>query len=347
MPESSKQVIRKSQKTLHTYSGELVPFGKHRSDKAPTNMIGHVQFFAQYFLQDLQTANDQEIIPAHKWLDENTNTLKQCSDISDIVELLEHKGYLTPDTVAEISKTTSAPMLIAGDFEETVPSGDALDVVFSASNILERLASPDTCSAERQQLVCEAEFCKFSQTEQETLLGILWQYILDHRNSEDSMELVAAGSAIRKFAALMPMDRMEDLAVLIEPGYNTPPAIEVELELAKMVYRNYEVYPPAEPDQQSQLTIQLWRLAQDYLNPRFLLREKHSAVASLAIEALIAMRSSVAEAAWRAALECPYQWFGEMVSDHVATLRSCWSGRNDSAVAWLDELRSRVIKANL
>ena len=344
MPESSQQVIKKLPKTAFAYTGDLVLVEKHRSGKEPANMVGYLQFSAQYILQNLQTVNDQEIISARKWLDENTNKLKQYSDIA---ELLEHKGHLTPDTITEIHKTTSAPTLIAGDFAETVPSGDALDVVFSTSNILERLASPDTCSAERQQLVCEAEFCKFSQTEQETLLEILWQYILDHRNSNDSGELVAAGSAIRKYAALMPMDRMEDLAVLIEPGYNTPPAIEVELELAKMVYRNYEVFPPAEPDQQSQLTMQLWRLAQDYLNPRFLLREKHSAVASLAIEALIAMRSSVAEDAWRAALVCPYQWFGEMVSDHVATLRNCWSGRNDSAVAWLDELRSRVIKKNL
>ena len=156
---------------------------------------------------------------------------------------------------------TSVPVSIVGGAAQAVPPGGGLGVELSARDILIRLADPDTPRAARQQLVCEAELRRFSQPERETLLELLWRYILDHRDSNDPEELVAVGSAIRKFAAIMPMDRMEDLAVLIEPGHHAPPAIELELELAKMVYRNYEVYPPSEADQESRLTVELsrWR----------------------------------------------------------------------------------------
>lgn len=305
-------------------------------------MRGWLRLFAQYTLQDLQTADVEENITPHEWFAEKTKALMQRPDLPALLDQIASPSY-----GASLEKREpSSPALIAHGAAQAVPSADELGVAFSTSDILKGLADPDTPRAVRQQLVCEAELLRFSQTEGETLLELLWRYVLDHRDSNDSRELVVVGSAIRKCAAIMPMDRMEELAVFIEPGHRAAPAIELEIELAKMVYRNFEVHPPAEPDQQSQLAVQLWHLARDYLNPRFLLREKHSAVASLAIEALIAMRSSFAEPAWRAALECPYPWFGEMVSDHVARLRACWLDRNDSAVAWLDELRSRVMKAN-
>ena len=356
MPESSKLETQGAKKRL-THTGESIVVGEQRSDKESANTIGTLQLVARYTVQGLQKENNQET--ARKWVRDKTDELKQYLSLGavpadktgvleqypDLAAVLEQMSYASSDTPAETHET-GIPAIPVGEVQ-AVPSGGGIDVEVSPHDLIERLAAPDTSRATRQQLVCTAELLKFSQVEQETLLELLWRYILDCRDSNDSDELVAVGSAIRKFAAIIPMDRMELLAKLIEPGHRAALAVELELEVAKMVYRNFEVHPPAEPDQQSELTEQLWRLARDYLNPRFLLREKHSAVASLAIEALIAMRSSVAEVAWRAALECPYRWFGEMVSDHVATLQSCWVGRSDSAVAWLDDLQSRVMAADL
>jgi hypothetical protein len=191
-------------------------------------------------------------------------------------------------------------------------------------------------------LICEAELTRFDPAQRQVLMPLLWQYVLGHRNSNNRDELVATASAIRKYIAIMPMDRMGDLAALLEQGHRVPLPLELELEVAKMIYRNYEVHPPLELDPQPELASRLWEMAQAYLNPRILLRDKHSAVASLAIEAVVAMRSARAHDAWHAAVACEYRWFGEMVMDDLSELRDRWVNRNDAAVTWLDQLRERV-----
>ena len=150
------------------------------------------------------------------------------------------------------------------------------------------------------------------------------------------------GAAIRKYIALVPLDRLGELTALLDPVQRAPLPLDLEIEVAKMIYRNFEVNPPSVLDPQPLLAERLWELAQTYLNPRILLREKHSAAASLSIEALVAMRSARAETAWIAAIQCPFTWFGEMVSDDLAELRLRWARRNEKVVAWLDQLRDRV-----
>jgi hypothetical protein len=171
----------------------------------------------------------------------------------------------------------------------------------------------------------------------------LWQYIVENRNSNDRDELVVVGAAIRKYVALMPMRRMGDLAVLLESGHRSPLPIELEIELAKMIYRNVETHPPAAPDPHPQLAQRLSEIVLAYTNPRVVLRDKHAAAASLAIEAIVAMRSPLAEPAWRAARESPYRWFAEIVSDDLDELRARWSEKSREAAEWLDDLRQRVL----
>jgi len=171
---------------------------------------------------------------------------------------------------------------------------------------------------------------------------LLWQYILDHRNSNDRNELVAVGAAIRKYIAIMPMDRMGELTVLLETGHRAPLPIDLEIEVAKMVYRNFEVYPPDLPDPHPELARRLWEMVQAYINPRVLLRDKHSAATSLAIEAIVSMRCSLAEQACQAANACPYRWFSELVSDDLDDLYERWSRKSSDAAAWLRELQNRV-----
>ncbi|HSW39066.1 MAG TPA: hypothetical protein VLL97_06200 [Acidobacteriota bacterium] len=193
-------------------------------------------------------------------------------------------------------------------------------------------------------LIFEVELTRFEAGQHCRLLPLLWQYILRHRDSKAPLELAAAGAATRKYVALMPMEQMGQLAVLLESGHRLPPPIELEIEIAKMIYRNFEVHPPVHPDPQPELAQRLWEMVQAYTNPRILLRDKHSAAASLSIAAIVAMRSPLAEPAWRTAVACPYRWFAELVDDSLALLRERWNQKHPSAVAWLAALQGKVTR---
>jgi len=84
-------------------------------------------------------------------------------------------------------------------------------------------------------------------------------------------------------------------------------------------------------------------MAQAYINPRLLSRDKYSAAASLAIDAIVAMRSSLAEPALHAAAACPYRWFGEIVSDDLDRLRDKWTEKSPDAAAWLVQMKSSIL----
>ncbi len=192
-------------------------------------------------------------------------------------------------------------------------------------------------------LLCQVELTRFDPSQREVVLPLLWQYILDHRNSNNRDELIAVGAAIRKYIAIMPMDRMGELAVLLETGHRSPLPIDLEIEVAKMICRNFEVYPPVVADPHPELAKRLWEIVQAYINPRVLLRDKHPAATSLAIEAIVSMRSPLAEQAWQAANACPYRWFAELVSDDLDGLREAWGSKSPDAAAWLCELRNNVL----
>jgi hypothetical protein len=191
-------------------------------------------------------------------------------------------------------------------------------------------------------LICEIELTRFDRTHREVLLPLLWEYILEHRNSNVREELVAVGAAVRKYVANMPMDQMGTLGVLLESGHRSQLPIELEIEVAKMIYRNFQTHPPLDPDPHPELAQRLWEMVQAYVNPRILIRDKHSAAALLAIVAIVAMRSALAEAAWQAAVGCPYRWFTELVSDDLDGLLATWSRKSPDAAAWLVALRGNT-----
>jgi hypothetical protein len=195
------------------------------------------------------------------------------------------------------------------------------------------------------RLLCAIEVARFTPSERDVLLPLLWQYIVDYRNSNDREELVGVAAALRKYIAIMPMERMGELAALLESGHRSPLPLDLEIEVAKMVYRNFEVHPSVDADPQPELAQRFWELVEAYINPRVLLRDKCSAAASLAIEAIVAMRSPLAETAWRKAMACPYRWFAELVCDDIDELQEAWQGKNADVARWLDQLRSTVLAA--
>jgi hypothetical protein len=213
-------------------------------------------------------------------------------------------------------------------------------VSIAPDQLLSRLA--ETGSSAPCSLICEIELTRFDTAHRQVLLPLLWEYILEHRNGNIREELVAVGAAIRKYIANMPMDQMGTLGVLLESGHRSQLPIELEIEVAKMIYRNFQAHPPLDPDPHPELAQRLWELVQAYVNPRLLMRDKHSAAASLAIVAIVAMRSALAEVAWQAAVGCPYRWFGELVSDDLDGLLTAWNRKNPEAAAWLVALRGNT-----
>ena len=191
-------------------------------------------------------------------------------------------------------------------------------------------------------LICEIELARFDAAERQKLLPLLWQYILRHRDSNSPETLAAVGAAIRKYIALMPMEEMGQLAVLLESGHRSVLPIELEIEVAKMIYRNFEVHPPREPNPHPELARLLWEMAQAYANPRLLMRDKHSAAALLAIQALVAMRSDFASNAVHLAAASPYRWFSELVADQLDRLHDRWNSANPDVAVWLAALRKDV-----
>ncbi len=216
--------------------------------------------------------------------------------------------------------------------------GGVESAAIAPNELLRQLAA--TGSSATSSLICEIELTRFDTSHRQVLLPLLWEYILEHRNSNIREELVAVGAAIRKYIANMPMDQMGTLGVLLESGQRSQLPIELEIEVAKMIYRNFETHPPLHPDPHPELAQRLWELVQAYVNPRILMRDKHSAAASLAIVAIVSMRSKLAEAAWQAAVGSPYRWFSELVSDDLDELLATWSRKNPEAAAWLVALRT-------
>lgn len=191
-------------------------------------------------------------------------------------------------------------------------------------------------------LICEIELTRFDAAERQKLLPLLWQYILRHRDSNSPETLAAVGAAIRKYIALMPMEDMERLAVLLESGHKSALPIELEIEVAKMIYRNFEVHPQREPNPHSELARPLWEMVQAYGHPRLLSRDKHSAAALLAIQALVAMRSEFASNAVHIAAASPYRWFAELVADQLDRLHDRWSTTSPETAAWLATLQKEI-----
>ena len=250
------------------------------------------------------------------------------------------KGRVVLRGAERTDRKSTDPQLVSSNtsssYEASVNSSE-----LTAEKILGQLTAAGANMP--SSLLCQVELTRFDPTQRKAVLPLLWQYILDHRNSNDRNELVAVGAAIRKYIAIMPMDRLGELAVLLETGHRSPLPIDLEIEVAKMICRNFEVLPPVVADPHPELAKRFWEMVQAYINPRVLLRDKCSAATSLAIEAIVSMRSPLAEQACQAANACPYRWFAELVSDDLDDLHERWSGKSPDAAAWLRELQNNVL----
>lgn len=193
-------------------------------------------------------------------------------------------------------------------------------------------------------LICDAEALRFDQGQKDRLSPLLWEYIVANRDSTDHDTLVAVGSAIRKYIGILNVDCMAQIGSLLEAGHRAPLSLDLELEIAKMVYRKFEANPPRVPDPHPDLANRLWEMAQLYASPRLILREKYATVASLSIEAIVSMRSSLAEKCAELVSNSGFKFFKDIIGRDLLRLRDRWRAKNPEAANWCEWILNQNVR---
>ncbi|MFI5456742.1 MAG: hypothetical protein ACHRXM_14950 [Isosphaerales bacterium] len=193
----------------------------------------------------------------------------------------------------------------------------------SSQRILRTLNTPDTEREEYRKAIINAEVLDFGPSETHELTPHLRCFIETHRDSNVPADLVAVGSAIRKFIAIAPGAEAIDFAAgLLEAGSRFPLPIEIEVEISKMVVRKLTANPPAGRDQYSELASRLIELAETYLNPRLLGREKHGAVALNAVLGIVLARDPRVSSVLERIQSLGVNWFRQLLARQATILAS-------------------------
>lgn len=214
--------------------------------------------------------------------------------------------------------------------------------------VIALLGNPNLDLNERRRLILSAEDLDFTAEQERELLPLLRDFIEKFRDSNEREDLIAVGSAIRNYVALMDVSRIGTLASLLEPGHRAVIPQEIELEIVKIVARKFAANPPAAPAPEPELATRLMELAEAYLNPRVLPRGRFSAIALLALQGLAGMRSPQLEPLLTAAGDLPFPWFHRQLKRLLNQLLDQWRRLmepGDRRISELEDLIARVPRA--
>ena len=182
------------------------------------------------------------------------------------------------------------------------------------------------------QHICQAEFIDWSDGVTE-LLPILLQYIMAKKDSHIDDEIIAVGSAVRKYINNITIS--DRLVEIFEPPIHR----NVELEIAKSIYNCFIIQPP-EFNQFPRLSLHLFNASMIYMDT--ILERNHATIAKCMIMAIIAIRSDLSLVVLNKAKRCPYQWFRDIIDADLDILRASWSlfilDSNRKPIEWLDNL---------
>ncbi len=210
------------------------------------------------------------------------------------------------------------------------------------ADVLRRLRT--STGRDRLLAVLDAEVADLSDDdERASVLPLLWQFILDTRDSGDKDEQIAAAAAVRRYVAAMNVADVGSISPLFDATAAGPTPLWLEHVLAKMVYRKFEANPPAVPDVEPDLAERVDRLATAYSDPEVLSDMGHAAVASFAVEALVAMRSSSAVAALTTVAASPSKWFRDYVGRDLDHLAAAWASKDRAAGDWCATLKRTTL----
>ena len=166
-----------------------------------------------------------------------------------------------------------------------------MDVKPSAEQILRGLGAGPNDREELRQMVIDAEVVRFTEQELPAPLPVLREFIEHFRTSDDPADMVAVGSALRKYVMNMPEADLDRFHLLFDPSAVAPVPFEIELELVKTLVWKLTLAPPDADGSFPELSERLADRAEGYLRPWILLRENHAAVAQDACLGLLLLRS--------------------------------------------------------
>ena len=165
----------------------------------------------------------------------------------------------------------------------------------------------------RRQLVMDAEVLPFTAVEVRKLLPLLRRFIHDRRESNEEDDIVAVGSAMRKYVMNIPIEELSTLADLFDPPARTPIPCEIELELAKTLVWKLAAEPLDASEKAPKLEDWLKDLAETYLKGRLIHQRNYSAIALNAVLAIPLLRSQHAPAILAKLRDLEVPWFTELV----------------------------------
>lgn len=193
----------------------------------------------------------------------------------------------------------------------------------SSHEVLDALTAPDTTREAFRTAVLHAEAVDFDPTETRELTPLLRRFIEQYRDSNDPTDLIAVGSAIRTFVAYAARDEAFDFAAeLLKTSVRAPLPIGLEIEVSKMAVRKLTTRPPTRPNQNPELGGRLVELAETYLNPRLIAREKHGAVALNAVLGVVLTRDPRANEIIERVRTLGAPWFQQVVGRRAGKLVS-------------------------
>lgn len=211
----------------------------------------------------------------------------------------------------------------------------------TSGELLESLHASHSNITRQCELIIESERIRFPQSTRVELASILETFIRTYRDSSEFEVIVAVGSAIRKYIAVMDVRELGSLASLLESGHNGTLSLEMELEVIKMIGRKLAATPPTADDQEPILAAQLAGIASDYLRPYTLSKGKFSTVAMLALEALAAMRSTQLKDLLPAVNACSYASFRRQLQRHLTKIDEQLRQSGESCT-WLPGVISEI-----
>lgn len=205
------------------------------------------------------------------------------------------------------------------------------------SGLMENKLSSD----ERRRLVVDVEVLTVPEGRRQELADCLREFVDAHRDSNETDDLVAVGSAIRKLIAILPAEQLPSVAGLLEAGHRAPVALEVELEVAKSVVRRLSTQAVPVDEEWRPLADRLAEIATTYLNDRLLPRENYAATALNAVLALALMSSDHLPPVLEYLQRLRLDWFRTLLARRATRLidkLTAEKSRNDSALIPLNEL---------
>lgn len=192
---------------------------------------------------------------------------------------------------------------------------------WSPHEIVQRLKQATIEHEERRRLIIDAEVLSFRSGELRDLLPLLREFIVRFRHSEDLEDMVAVGSAVRKYVMNMADEDLRIFPALFDPSPTAPIAKAIELELAKAVVWRWTAQPPEVDDAEPSLASRLFDLVATYLRTRLISQKNIAAIALNAILGLLLLRSRHIPSLFELLRSLDAPWFTELVARRAEWLR--------------------------